>query len=47
MCAWIPFKLIKKNQPELFRKRLEKFLENTRENRMYGEWHDGGRLLEK
>ncbi len=46
MCAWIPFKL-KKNQPELFCKRLEKFLKNTRENRMYGEWHDGGRLLEK
>ncbi|MCC8148206.1 YdeI/OmpD-associated family protein [Akkermansia sp.] len=38
---------IKKNQPELFRSRLEKFLENTRENRMYGEWNDGGRLLEK
>ncbi|HRN22992.1 YdeI/OmpD-associated family protein [Akkermansia muciniphila] len=38
---------IKKNQPELFCKRLEKFLKNTRENRMYGEWHDGGRLLEK
>lgn len=38
---------IKKNQPELFRSRLEKFLENTRENRMYGEWNDGGRLLEE
>lgn len=37
--------------PRLYRhvfcKRLEKFLKNTRENRMYGEWHDGGRLLEK
>ena len=37
---------IKKNQPELFKSRLEKFMKNTRENRMYGEWHDGGRLLE-
>ena len=38
---------IKKNQPELFNSRLEKFIKNTRENRMYGEWHDGGRLLEE
>ena len=38
---------IKKNQPELFHSRLEKFLKNTRENRMFGEWHDGGRLLEE
>lgn len=38
---------IKKNQPELFHSRLEKFLKYTRENRMYGEWHDGGRLLEE
>lgn len=38
---------IKKNQPELFHSRLEKFLKNTRENRMYGEWNDGGRLLEE
>ena len=37
----------KKNQPELFHSRLEKFLKNTRENRMFGEWHDGGRLLEE
>lgn len=35
------------NHPDLFNSRLEKFLKNTRENRMYGEWHDGGRLLEK
>lgn len=38
---------IKKNQPELFNSRLEKFIKNTRESRMYGEWHDGGRLLEE
>ncbi len=33
-------------QPELFASRLEKFIEHTRENRMYGQWHDGGRLLD-
>lgn len=35
-----------KQQPELFRSRLDKFITNTRENRMYGQWHDHGRLLE-
>lgn len=35
---------IKKNQPELFRKRLDKFLENTRKGILYGEWNDNGRL---
>lgn len=35
-----------KNQPELFGSRLEKFIENTRENKMYGSWHDHGRLLD-
>ncbi|WP_394121129.1 YdeI family protein [Planococcus donghaensis] len=35
-----------KNNPELFNKRLEKFIENTRENKMYGQWHDNGRLLD-
>lgn len=38
---------IKKNQPELFRSRLNKFLEHTRAGIMYGEWNDGGRLLEE
>ena len=38
---------IKKNQPDLFKSPLEKLLEHTRANRMYGEWHDGGRLLEE
>lgn len=36
---------IKKKQPELFRSRLEKLLQNSRKNRMYGEWNDNGRLL--
>ena len=35
---------IKKNQPELFRERLDKFLENTRKGILYGEWNDNGRL---
>lgn len=34
-----------KNQPELFRSRLDKFITNTRENKMYGQWNDHGRLL--
>ncbi|ETT72961.1 hypothetical protein C173_12977 [Paenibacillus sp. FSL R7-277] len=33
-------------QPELFQRRLDKFIENTRVNKMYGQWHDNGRLLE-
>ena len=35
---------IKKNQPELFRSRLNKFIENTRKGILYGEWNDNGRL---
>lgn len=35
-----------KNDPELFYKRLDKFVENTRENKMYGQWNDNGRLLD-
>lgn len=35
-----------KDQPELFRSRLDKFITNTRENKMYGQWHDHGRLLD-
>lgn len=34
-----------KNQPELFHSRLEKFIENTKKNKMYGQWNDHGRLL--
>jgi uncharacterized protein YdeI (YjbR/CyaY-like superfamily) len=36
-----------KNQPELFRSRLDKFITNTRENKMYGQWNDNGRLASK
>lgn len=35
-----------KNQPELFWNRLDKFITNTRENKMYGQWNDNGRLLD-
>ncbi len=35
-----------KNQPELFRSRLDKFIANTRENKIYGQWNDNGRLLD-
>ena len=35
---------IKKKQPELFRSRLQKLLENTKAGVMYGEWNDNGRL---
>ncbi|GIP26425.1 hypothetical protein J23TS9_15550 [Paenibacillus sp. J23TS9] len=33
------------NQPELFKKRLDKFITNTRQNKLYGNWNDNGRLL--
>lgn len=36
-----------RHDPELFNKRLEKFIENTKKNKMYGQWHDGGRLIGK
>lgn len=35
-----------KHEPELFRSRLDKFIANTTENKMYGQWHDYGRLLD-
>lgn len=35
-----------KNQPELFMSRLDKFITNTRANKMYGQWNDNGRLLD-
>lgn len=37
---------IKKKQPDLFTKRLEKFIANTKEGIMFGEWNDNGRLLQ-
>ena len=36
---------IKKKQRELFKSRLQKFLENTKKGVMFGEWNDNGRLL--
>ena len=36
---------IKKKQPELFQKRLQKLLDHTKVGVMYGEWNDYGRLL--
>ncbi|AIQ23300.1 MULTISPECIES: YdeI/OmpD-associated family protein [unclassified Paenibacillus] len=33
------------HQPELFKRKLDKFIKNTKENKMYGQWHDHGRLL--
>lgn len=35
-----------KDQPELYNKRLNKFIEQTRENKMYGQWNDNGRLID-
>ncbi|MDU4695886.1 MULTISPECIES: YdeI/OmpD-associated family protein [Paenibacillus] len=35
------------HQPELFQSRLDKFITHTKDNQMYGQWHDGGRLLEE
>jgi len=37
---------IKKKQPELFKSRLQKFIENTKQGIMYGDWNDNGRLLD-
>ena len=37
---------IKKKQPELFKSRQEKFIENTKQGKIYGEWNDYGRLLD-
>lgn len=36
---------IKKSQPDVFAARLNKFIENTKNGIMYGEWNDNGRLL--
>lgn len=35
----------KKRRPEMFKNRLDKFIQNTREGILYGEWNDNGRLL--
>ena len=36
---------IRKRDPEAFQRRLQKFIDYTRNGSMYGEWHDDGRLL--
>jgi len=30
---------------ETYKRRLEKFLQNTKDGKLYGDWNDGGRLL--
>lgn len=35
-----------REDPINFEKRLEKFIENTKANKMYGQWNDNGRLLD-
>lgn len=35
---------VTRDQPEVFRRRLRKLVDNTRDGRMYGEWDDNGRL---
>ena len=37
---------IERHQPDLFRSRLQKLIDHTRENVLYGAWNDDGRLLE-
>lgn len=34
-----------KNDSILFNSRLDKFIENTKVNKLYGQWNDNGRLL--
>lgn len=36
-----------KNDQDLYLKRLDKFIQNTKQNNMYGSWNDNGRLLIK
>ena len=36
---------IRKRNPEACQRRLHKFIDNTRNGIMYGDWHDDGRLL--
>lgn len=35
-----------KHDSQLFNNRLDKFIENTRNNKQYGQWNDKGSLLE-
>ncbi|REK76057.1 YdeI/OmpD-associated family protein [Paenibacillus paeoniae] len=36
-----------KSDAALYASRLDKFIEHTRLNKIYGQWHDDGRLLEE
>ncbi|MDR1199734.1 MAG: YdeI/OmpD-associated family protein, partial [Prevotellaceae bacterium] len=36
---------IQQGHLELFKSRLKKFVENTKQNKLYGDWNDSGRLL--
>ncbi|GAA0360739.1 YdeI/OmpD-associated family protein [Bacillus horti] len=36
-----------KSDSDLYNSRLDKFIQNTKENKMYGQWHDNGRLLDE
>ena len=38
---------IRKRDPQAYQRRLQKFIDNTRNGIMYGEWHDDGRLLQQ
>lgn len=42
----IQSELVTYKRPDVFEKRLAKFIEQTKQNKMYGQWHDNGRLLE-
>jgi hypothetical protein len=36
----------KKRDIEVYQKRLKKLIENSKQNKMFGDWNDYGRLLE-
>lgn len=38
---------MKRSNAQMFRRRLDRFIEATRLGKMYGEWNDGGKLLSK
>jgi len=38
---------LKAKNPDLFAKRLQKFIDNTRQGKLYGAWHDDGKLLDQ
>lgn len=38
---------MKRSNAQMFRRRLDRFIEATRLGKIYGEWNDGGKLLSK